>query len=104
MRHQHIWQGALLVIAVVPMAGLMYWANAGQTRSAADLEFADRCVDRVHRNRGAVEDNDPAAANRCDLYFRTRSDGDADDDDKRWEARSAAARARTIGSAPADAR
>ena len=72
-----------LVAAALPLAGLLYWASQGDTRSAAGLETADRCVDAAHAASGTSPSADP----RCDLYFRTRSDAEADADEERWRKR-----------------
>jgi hypothetical protein len=86
---RHIWTTALLLGATAPLAGLMYWANVADNRSASNLELADRCVDWAHKNQDARALDGPEIAAKCDRYFHARSDKDADEDDRRWAVRAA---------------
>src|SRR5665213_1966881 len=88
---QHIWTIALLLAAAAPLAGLLYWANIAYTRSAMDLEVADRCVDWAHKTHDVRALDGPEIAAKCDRYFRVRSDKDENEDNRRWEARNARA-------------
>jgi hypothetical protein len=89
---QHIGSITLLVGSVLALGGVMYLANAQASRSAADLAVADRCVDWAHTPREAQPTLDPETAAKCDLYFRVRSEKNADEDEKRWSARTPALR------------
>ena len=81
------WTILLLFTGAAPFIGLIYWAEVAQHRSAADLELADRCVDWAHKPRDARTADGPDVATACERYFRVRSDENADEDEKRWEAR-----------------
>lgn len=82
------WTILALVAGALPFVGLLYYAQVAQQRSAADLALADRCVDWAHKTRPQQEVDGPEIAAECDRYFTVRSDKDADEDDRRWEARS----------------
>ena len=84
---RHIWSIVLLLGGALPFAGLMYVAEIAGSRSAADLDLADRCVDWAHKNRDAQARDGPEIAAKCDRYFSVRSDTDADEDDRRWKTR-----------------
>ena len=89
MPRRHIWSITLLLGAAAPLAGLMYLANIADSRSATDLDLADHCVAWAHKTRDVRALDGPELATRCNQYFRVRSDKDADEDEHRWEARSA---------------
>ncbi len=67
----------------------MIYAERAQTRSAADLAVADRCMEWSHENSGTQLKDGPELAARCNRYFRIRSEKDADEDIQRWQARTA---------------
>jgi hypothetical protein len=83
-RRQTISTAILVVASAVPLLGLMYFANLAATRSAADLAFADQCVDWAHKDRSAQAADGPVVAATCDRYFHFRSEDNADEDDRRW--------------------
>ena len=77
----------MLTVATIPLVGLMIYANLAQTRSAADLAVADRCMDWSHESYDVQLKDGPEVATRCNRYFRTRSDENASENIRRWEAR-----------------
>ena len=84
---------AVFLGAIALMAGFMIWADIAETRTGAALEIADRCVAWAHEGSAAQAGAGTEIATRCNQYFNTRSDTDADDDDQRWQARHDPARA-----------
>jgi hypothetical protein len=52
--------------------------------------MADACVDWAHKPRDLRALDGPDLAQRCDRYFRVRSDHDGDEDETRWKARQTA--------------
>ncbi len=78
---------ALMTAGAIPFIGLMILANLAQSRSADDLALADRCMEWAHETRDAQHEDGPELAARCDRYFQVRSEKDADEDDRRWDAR-----------------
>jgi hypothetical protein len=88
-RYKHIGTIVLMTAGALPFIGLLVWANLAQTRSADDLAVADRCVDWAHKNRDVRQADGPEIQARCDRYFRVRSEKDAEEDDRRWDARAA---------------
>jgi hypothetical protein len=88
---KHFWTTTLLTVATVPLIGLMIYANLARTRSAAELAVADRCMDWAHESHQIQQTDDPGLSARCNLYFRVRSDENADEDIRRWETRAASA-------------
>ncbi|HLY56674.1 MAG TPA: hypothetical protein VKS60_14010 [Stellaceae bacterium] len=84
---RHAWGVAAVAAASVPMGGLAYWSSLGDTRTAADLEVADRCIAEAHDPQGTTPANEPDLAARCDRYFRLRSEAEADADEQRWRDR-----------------
>jgi hypothetical protein len=81
----------LLVAGALPFIGLMVVAHIEQSRSAADLALADRCVGWAHEPKAEQAADGPDLRARCERYFRNRSDDNADEDDRRWEARAPSA-------------
>ena len=77
----------LMTAGALPFAGLMIVAHFAQSRSAADLAVADRCVDWVHEPKDGQAADGPDLRARCERYFRIRSEDNADEDDRRWQAR-----------------
>nr|QOL00429.1 hypothetical protein [uncultured organism] len=76
-----------MIAGAVPFVGLMVLAHIEQSRSAADLALADRCVDWAHEPKDRQAADGPDLAARCERYFRVRSADNADEDDRRWAAR-----------------
>lgn len=87
LQRQFIRLTLFLAAGAIPFLGLIKLAEVAQTRSPADLEIADRCVDWAHKPREARMLDGPGIAARCERYFRVRSDKNEDEDDRRWEAR-----------------
>ena len=86
-RRQLWWFVLMLVGGAVPLIVIGFWFDLTGGRSAAALAVADACVDWVHKPRDVRALDGPEAAQRCDRYFRVRSDHDADEDEVRWRAR-----------------
>jgi hypothetical protein len=84
---QRIWLVAMLVGGALPLVILGYWQEFRGGRTVQALALADQCVDWAHLPR---EQRAAAVADliqRCNTYFRVRSERDADEDDERWKAR-----------------
>jgi hypothetical protein len=79
---------ALLVGVGGPYAALEYWTDGNGGRSAADIEIADECVQRAHGKGVAPRPDPPGSTEKCDRYFRYRSEREADEDEMRFRARS----------------
>jgi hypothetical protein len=75
-----------MIAGALPFVGLLIYANLAQTRSADDLALADACVDWSHKARAERLAAEPDFIARCDRYFRIRSEKNADEDDRRWNA------------------
>jgi hypothetical protein len=86
---KHFWTAVLLIGATIPLLGLMIYADRAQTRSADELVVADRCVDLSHESDDAQLADGPDLEAKCGLYFRARSNENADEDLRRWELRAA---------------
>jgi len=86
-RYKYIGTIVLLTIGTIPFIGFLVVANLAHSRSEADLARADRCVNWAHKTHDAQLADGPEVGGSCDLYFRVRSDKDADEDDRRWGAR-----------------
>ena len=86
-RRQQILTIAIVVGGAIPLIGIIVMERVSAHRSPADLELADRCVDWAHKPRDARVQDGPEVAASCERYFRVRSDENADEDDRRWQAR-----------------
>jgi hypothetical protein len=84
---KHFWTTLMLVGATVPLAGLIVYANRVQTRTAEDLALADRCVAWSHESPDGQAADGTELSTRCNLYFRARSNEDAEEDTARWQRR-----------------
>lgn len=89
-RRQIFLFATMLVGGAIPLIIIGYWYELTGGRTKELLAVADACVDWAHKPRDLRAIDGPEAAQRCDLYFRTRSDHDADEDDSRWKSRQAA--------------
>ena len=88
MKHGYILSTVALIVGVGgPYAALEYWANVWGGRTVADLEIADQCMQRLH-SIGLAQSSDPSGlVEKCDRYFRYRSEREADEDEGRYRAR-----------------
>lgn len=88
-RRQIFLFAAMLVGGAIPLVVIGYWHDLTGGRTAEILAVADACVDWAHKPRDIRALDGPEVAQRCDRYFRARSDRDADEDDSRWKSRQA---------------
>jgi uncharacterized protein (DUF2237 family) len=84
---KHFWTALPLVGATVPLVGLILYANRVQTRTAEDLALADRCIVWSHESPDAQAADGTDLSTRCNLYFRARSNENAEEDTARWQRR-----------------
>jgi hypothetical protein len=89
-RRQTVWFVLMLIGGAVPLLIVGYWFEMTGGRSPEALAMADACVDWAHKPRDLRALDGPDLAQRCDRYFRVRSDHDGDEDETRWKARQTA--------------
>jgi hypothetical protein len=86
-RRQLIWLVLMVVGGGLPLVVLGFWQEFSGGRTPAALAVADQCVAWLHKPRDQRAQDGQATADRCNTYFRVRSDHDADEDEQRWNAR-----------------
>lgn len=89
-RRQAFWFVAMLIGGAVPLMIIGYWYELTGGRTKEALAIADSCVDWAHKPLEARKAADADLIDRCNRYFRVRSEHDADEDDARWKSRQVA--------------
>jgi hypothetical protein len=94
-RHRNLRRSLMyigvLVAGAIPLAALGFWGEIMGDRDPAALAIADGCVNWAHRPRAERQQESQDFIGKCDLYFKVRSDSNADEDEARFKARNAQA-------------